>query len=524
MGLQRSLKQILLFLLCLACAACENSPQPEKTLRLTYLSEANSLDPRYGYEIPANHTVKMLFEGLMRLSLHHELIPAAAKEYSVSPDGKTYTFKIRPAKWTNNAPVTAYDFEYAWKSVIDPKIPTQGAADFYPIKNVEAIVKGELPVEEAGVRAFDEHTLIVELEYPTPYFLELTATSAYSPVYSKASKKDPTGEAYSVTNGPFRLKKRLEHHETILEKNPYYWNASEVKLDRIEISIVEDASTQLALFEKGKSDWLGKPFAKLPLDAVPALKEKGMLNHFPEKAVYWYFINTERFPYSHPKIRRALALSMNREEIVTHVLKEGEEIAAGVNRESRLFEDGALSEARNLFDEALTELGLAREDFPQVRLSYCNIETNHRIASAVQQQWQKALSIEVRLDPQEWTTYYDNLSSGKYEIGGLSWHARISDPIYNLQLFKYASDRLNMSNWENDEFQLTLQEAQEEVDSRRRLALLKKAETILMEHMPVIPVYFLTISYAKNPQLEDVGLSELNEIDFSRAWKTDRFN
>ncbi|MCC5832707.1 MAG: peptide ABC transporter substrate-binding protein [Chlamydiales bacterium] len=511
--------RFLLILLCLACASCEKSAVKEKSLRLVYLSEANSLDPRYGYEIPANHTVKMLYEGLIRLSADHELIPGAAEEYFVTSDGKTFTFKIRPAKWSNGAHLTAHDFEYAWKSVIDPKIPTQGTADFYPIKNVEAIVKGELPVEEAGVKALDERTLLVELEYPAPYFLELTATSAYSPVYSKALEQDPAAEVYSVTNGPFRLKKRLEHHETILEKNPYYWDAEAVQLERIEISIVEDASTQLALFEKGECDWLGKPFAKLPLDAVPCLREKGALNHFPERAIYWYFINTERFPYTHPKVRRALALSINREEIVTHVLKEGEEKARGVNRGSRLFEDASIAEARTLFDEALSELGLNRKTFPPLRLSYCNIETNHRIASVVQQQWQNALSIEVKLDPQEWTAYYDNLTTGNFEIGGLSWHARISDPIYNLQLFKYADDRLNISNWEDRAFQTTLKEAQEESDPLKRLALLEKAETILMDEMPVIPIYFLTISYAKNPQLKGVCLSELNEIDFSRASK-----
>lgn len=511
--------RLMFFLICLFCVACEKSPPEKKTLRLTYLSEANSLDPRYGYEIPANHTVKMLFEGLTRLSADHTVIPAAAESYTISPDGKTYTFKIRPAKWSNNEPVTAYDFEYAWKSVIDPRIPTQGTADFYPIKNVEAIVKGELPVDEAGVKALDARTLVVELAYPAPYFLELTATSAYSPVYAKVAEQDPYAEVYSIANGPFRLKKRREHHETLLEKNPFYWNADAVQLERIDISIVEDASTQLALFEKGKCDWLGKPFAKLPLDAVPSLTEKGMLDHFPERAVYWYFVNTQHFPYHHPKIRRALALAANRAEIVTHVLKEGEEKATSVNREHTYFEDANVAEACQLFDEALEELGLMRQTFPPVHLSYCNIETNHRIACALQQQWQQALSIEVKLDPQEWTTYYDNLSTGKFEIGGLSWHARISDPVYNLQLFKYADDRLNMSNWEDDTFQEILQAAQEEPDLTKRLALLEKAESLLMENMPVIPIYFLTMSYAKNPQLEGFCLSELNEIDFINASK-----
>ncbi len=505
--------RLFIFMMCFLCLACEKSPQSKKSLRLTYLTEANSLDPRYGYEIPANHTIKMLFEGLMRMSADQELLPAAAESYTISSDGKTYTFKIRPAKWSNRKPVTAYDFEYAWKSVVNPKLPTQGGADFYPIKNVEAIVRGELSLEEIGVKALDAHTLVVDLENPAPYFLELTATSAYSPVYMN------DGEVCSTTNGPFRLKKRVEHREMVLEKNPLYWNVDAVQLDRIEIAIVEDASTQVAMFEKGECDWLGKPFAKLPLDAVPSLEKKEMLSQFPERAVFWYFVNTERFPYSHPKLRRALALAMNREELVTHVLKENETKATSVNRESHFFEDGDLEQAHILLEEALVELELTRETLPPIHVSYCNIETNHRIACAVQQQWQKALGIEITLDPQEWTTYYDNLSSGNFEIGGLSWHARIRDPIYNLQLFKSAKDRLNMSNWEDPEFQRVLQAAQEEADPSKRMVLLREAEGILMEHMPVIPIYFLTVSYAKNPELNDVYISELNEIDFTHAVK-----
>ncbi|MCH9627657.1 MAG: Oligopeptide-binding protein OppA [Chlamydiales bacterium] len=508
----------LFFSLLLLCG-CEHSPLAKKTLRLTYLSEANSLDPRYGYEIPANHTVKMLFEGLMRSSPEEGLIFATAESCTLSDGGKTYTFYLRPTQWSNGEKVTAYDFEYAWKSVIDPRIPTQGGADFYPIKNVEAIVQGLLPVESAGVYALDAKTLVVELEHPTAYFLELTATSAYSPVYSEAAKKDPLAEMYVVTNGPFRLKKRVEHDQMVLEKSPYYWNARSVQLDRIEIAIVEEAATQLALFEKGKSDWFGKPFAKLPLDAVPTLEEKQQLLHAPEKAVYWYFINTEKFPFTHEKVRRALALATDRKEIVTHVLKEGEVEATSVNRGYSYFSDGALAEARLLFEEALEELDLTHASFPSIALSYCNIETNHRIAQVVQEQWEKALGIEVKLAPQEWTAYYANLSEGNFDVGGLSWHARIRDPIYNLQLFTHAKDRLNMSNWEDLSFQQILEKAQKEEDPHKRLAYLEQAEARLMEQMPVIPIYFLTMSFAKNAALEGVYLSELNEIDFTWAWK-----
>lgn len=514
--------KMIRFYLLLICiftfCGCEKSSS-EKTLKLTFLSEVNSLDPRFGYEIPANHAVKMLFEGLMRFSPDRGLIPAAAESYQISQNQKKYTFKIRPSKWINGQPVTAFDFEYAWKSIVDPKLPTQGAADFYPIKNVEAIVRGDLPVDAAGITAIDAETLVVELAYPCPFFLELTATSAYSPIYRNEAEKNPFSEHFQITNGPFYLKEWVQQDHMIFEKNPAYWNAGSVSLERIEISIIEDVSTQLALFEKGESDWFGKPFAKLPLDAVPDLESKMLLHHFPEKAVYWYFINTEKYPFNHPKVRRAFGLAVDRHEIVSHLLKEKEECATSVNRGYHLFNDGAIDEAKALFCEALEEMGIDLDSFPVVHLSYCNIETNHRIACAVQQQWQNVFKIQVKLDPQEWTTYYDNLSNGKFEIGGLSWHSRVRDPIYNLQLFKYSDDRLNMANWENQEFQKLIDGAQGESNLQKRQTLLEKAESILMDEMPIIPLYFLTISYAKNSLLDHVYLSDMNEIDFAWAVK-----
>jgi oligopeptide transport system substrate-binding protein len=490
----------------------------KKTLRLNFLSEPISLDPRYGYEIPANYLVKMLYEGLMRMDPDGTLRHAAAQSVTVSEDQKTYHFKIREGVWSNGAPITAYDFEYAWKSIIDPQLPTQGAIDFYPIKNVEAIVRGDLPLNMAGIQAIDSQTLRVDLEYPAPYFLELIASSAYAPVYSPASKENPTKHMETVFNGPFLVKERRPHHKILLVKNPTYWNAEEVFLEKINIDIVEDVATQLALFEKGEIDWLGKPFAKLPLDAVPSLIEK-QLTHFPERAVYWYFLNTERFPFNQQKFREAFSLAVDRKAITSHILKEGEEAATSITRGWSFCNDNEPEKAKKLFQEGLQEAGLTEKTFPEITLSYCGIETNHRIASAVQQQWQNVLGIRIKLDPQEWTSYYDNLTSGNYLIGGMSWHSRIRDPIYNLQLFKYAKDRQNISSWEHPDFQKLIDAALNEPDQETRLHLLKDAEALLMHEMPVIPIYFLTLSYVKNSALKEIYISEINEIDFTWARK-----
>lgn len=516
MVIQRLLKiNFIIFSAFLFCS-CSNTEQKntEKTLRLNYLSDANSLDPRFGYEIPANHTVKMLFEGLMRHSADGALVYGACESYEISADGKTYIFHLRDSKWSNGEPVVAQNFEWAWKSILDPSLPTQGTADFYPIKNAQKIAKGELPVNEAGVRAVDDKTLIVELEFPAPYFLALTATSAFSPF------KEECGHCSElVSNGPFRLVSWKPQDSILLEKNPFYWNKQNVFFEKIEVSIIPDAATQLALYEKNETDWFGKPLSKLSLDAVPHLRANNQLNIFPERAVYWYFLNTEKYPLNNLKLRKALSLAVNRKEIVSHVLKEDEDLALSVNRGHDFFRDADIDEAVSLFDDALEELSLARENFPSLKLSYCGIETNCRIAAAVQEMWQKTFGIKIELDPQEWTCYYDKLCTGDFLIGGMSWHSRISDPIYNLQLFQFKEDRLNMSNWENVQFQKIVSQAQQEPDENLRQALLTKAEEILIDEMPIIPIYFLSISYAKNFALQNVFVSEINEIDFAFAHK-----
>jgi oligopeptide transport system substrate-binding protein len=515
-------------LLAIAAAAIflflfsKKPPTEQKSLRLAFLTEADSLDPRIGYEIPANHLVKMLFEGLFRMTPQGKLAPALAESHTISPDGKTYTFKLRPAKWTNGDSVTAHDFEYTWKWIVNPKSAARGTGDFFPVKNAQKVIAGELPLDSFGVRALDDRTLVVELEQPTPYFLELTTTSVYLPIPSRVDRSDPewNHKIPLIANGPFALKSRTVNERIALEKNPTYWNASQIKIDAIDISIVGDSLTQLSMFERGELDWFGKPFATLPLDAVASLREKNALELFPEQALYWYYFNTEKFPFDNPKLRKAFALAIHRQPIVDHVLKESETIATSLSRQTSFFADGDLDAARRLFKEALAELNLTPEQLPKISIAFCKLETNTLVANIVKEQWENAFNIPIHLDGQEWVAYYDNLVNGNYQIGGLSWHSRIRDPIYNLSVFKHKSDRLNISNWEDPAYQALLDSAQAAADPAQRLDLLRQAEAFLLDQMPIAPVYFRTVSYCKSPSLSNVYVSEINEIDFTWAEKT----
>jgi oligopeptide transport system substrate-binding protein len=495
-------------------------------LNISFMSEANSLDPRYGYEIPANLIAKMLFDGLMRFVPDGSVVPAVASHVEISSDQKTYTFHLRPSQWSNGIEVTSYDFEYAWKGVINPLLGTKGASDFYVIKNVQDVVNGKAPLDTVGIYAPDAKTLIVELEYPAPYFLELTTTSSYSPVYKEGDLKNPKwaekAGPHFISNGPFILKEWQKNYQFIFEKNPLHWDAENVRLSRIIASVVEDPQTSLFLFQDGKLDWYGKPFSKISLDAVPMLRKKDVLNLTPEYALYWYFINVEKFPFTNKKIRQAFSLCVDRHALTTHLLQENERPASGIVpsfETSYSLDENSLLKAQTLFEEGLNELGMTRENFPEIPLSFCGIEVNRQVAQVIQQQWQKAFNITVSLVPQEWTAYYDNLSKGNFVLGGMSWHSRISDPIYNLLLFKYRDSGLNMSKWENKAYQQLLDESDHETEPQKRISMLHEAEALLMDEMPVIPVFYLTLGYAKSPRLHNVYISKLNQIDFKWAYK-----
>jgi oligopeptide transport system substrate-binding protein len=531
-------KNLLLSLLVLvSLTSCQNkerkissAPSLKKEanfLRLNLAGDVNSLDPRQGYNHPSCFFVKLLFEGLMRLGPNGEIIPGAAASYEVSEDRKTYTFHLRPSKWTDGSEVTAYDFEYAWKKIVTPASATRAAHNFYSIKNVQAALKGEVSVDEVGIRAIDCKTFVVELEYPAPYFLEAITTAPFRPIPSAVDQKDPQWASRKgrqfICNGPFRLKGWAHNNLVTLIKNSHYWRKDKIRLPGIAVSFVKEEVAQLMMFEKGELDWVGRPLAPLPLDALATLKKEGKFESFPACGLHWYFFNTETFPFNNKKMRLAFAYAINRREIVENMLQGDEQPAMGIFtaslalQQNPYFSDNDVTTARVLFDEALQEMGLTRETCPQISLSSPQSEANRRLSQIVQQQWNQAFGISVKLDSEEWKVYYDKVAQGNYQVAGMNWMTWIKDPIYILQIFKSKSGGMNMPKWEDARYQALLDASDQEIDTLKRRELLHQAEKLLLEEMPVAPVYFLTMTFARNPRLKNTCISDLSEVDFTWA-------
>lgn len=554
-GGQRLLKAVLAVGLTLSLAACAQTQEAAKptepstpapgaqpaepasdtkgsgqVLRLNNFTEPLSLHPGLITDVWSSNVIFQTFEGLTRIDGNGVPQPAMAESIQASDDLLTYTFKIREgAKWSNGDPVTAQDFENAWKWTLDAKNGSEYAYQLFYVKNAEAAFNGKAKPEEIGVKAPDDRTLVVQLENPTPFFLELTAFYTYFPVNAKVAKEHPgwakeAGPNYT-SNGPFKLASWEHKNKLVLEKNDQYWDAKSVKLAKIEMNVINDANTELSMLENGDLDWAGAPTGNLPLDAMESLKEKGLLEITPKAGTYWYEFNTAQKPFNNKKIRQAFAYAISRKDLVENVTQGGELVATAVvpptmfpENEQGLFADNDVAMAKQLLAEGMKEEGYASVDkLPPITLSYNTEEAQAKIAQAVQDMWQKNLGVHVKLENQEWNVYYENVKNGKFQVARMGWTGDFNDPINFLEIFR-TKEGNNHTNWEKKEYADLLTASSREGDAQKRKEILRNAEKILVDEMPVIPFYFKSTVYAKNPNLKGVVISGLGNVQYKWAY------
>ncbi|MEH7106912.1 peptide ABC transporter substrate-binding protein [Bacillus sp. JJ1764] len=501
-----------------------------QVFRANIRTEPFSLHPGLANDSTSGSILRQTFDGLTRIGKSGKPEPAIAKEIKTSDDLTTYTFKLRDAKWTNGDPVTAEDFAYAWKWALDPKNESQYAYQLYYIKGAQAINEGKAAADTLGVKVVDDKTLEVTLENPTPYFLELTAFYTYYPVNSKIAKEDPNwhtnaGDKYT-SNGPFKMTEWSHSNKVVLEKNENYWDAKNVKLKKVEFNMVNDSNTELSMFKNGELDWAGMPLGELPTDVIPQLKSDGSLKVQAIAGTYWYKFNTEKPPLNNVNIRKALAYAINRKAIVENITQGGQIPAMAAvppsmfkENEKGYFKDNDVKKAKQYLEAGLKELGLkSASDLPEITVSYNTLEAHQKIAQAIQDMWKKELGINVKLDNQEWKVYIDKLHSGDYQVGRMGWLGDFNDPINFLELFRDKKGGNNDTNWENPKFKQLLIDSQKEADAKKRMQMLKDAEKIFINEMPVAPIYFYSDVWVQSKNLKDVVISGLGDIQLKWAY------
>lgn len=503
----------------------------EQVLNLNITSEPPSLNPGTSTDTTSSAVLDQVFEGLMRVNLDGEPEEAMAESYEVSEDGKTYTFKIREdAKWTNGDPVTAEDFEYAWKWVLDPEnADADYAYQLYVIKGAQDAKENGASLDDVGIKVVDEKTLEVELEQPTEYFLELTAFVTYYPVNKNVVSENPewaldVSDAY-VSNGPFKLVEWAHNDKIVLEKNENYWDADSVKLEQITMHMIGDESTALQMYESGELDWIGSPVDSIPLAAMQSLKDAGDLIIADQAALYYYTVNNDDEIVGNANIRKALAHAINRQAIIDNITQGEQKPAMALvppsmfpENEQGYFPDGDVEKAKEYLQAGLDELGL--DELPTLSLSFNTSEAHAAIAQAVQDMWKQNLGIEIELNNEEWNVYLNSLGEGNYQIGRIGWLSDFNDAINFLEIFETVGGN-NYTNWENEDYKKLIADSRAELDPAKRLEILKQAEEIFMEELPIIPVYFYTNVYSKKDYVEGVVVQPVGSFNLKWGYITE---
>lgn len=493
-------------------------------------AEPATLDPSIATGVPEHHIFDALFEGLTAATVENpdENGPGVATHWETE-DFVTWTFHLRKdACWSDGTPLTAQDFLWSWQRILSPALASEYAEMLYPLRGAREFNKGESPdFSSVGVRALDEHTLRVELVGPAPYLPSMLRHYSWHPVprhvierFGGMTDRDTawTRAGNLVGNGPFQLKEWRFTHSITVEKNPRYWDAEKVRLREIVfLPIVSDATEERS-FRDGQ---LHKT-ESMPLSQVPVYREKHpeVYHEHALLSTYFYRVNVNKPPLNDKRVRRALALAVDREGLIRNVLRGGQKPTTGFTPPGagQGYQPPDMltfnpEEARRLLAEAGFPGG---RGFPSFEILINTLEAHRTIAEAVQEMWKKHLGIKVTVTNQDWGVYLNSQKNLKYDVCRAGWVGDYLDPFTFLSIWQ-TGDGNNQTGWSNARYDELLRASLRERDTARRLDLLKEAETLLLEDLPVLPIYWYVRSQLIRPELRGFKPSLLEHCCY-KAW------
>lgn len=484
-------------------------------------SEPQSLDPHKSEGVPSSNIQRDLYEGLITESPSGELLPGVAKSWTVSPDGLRYIFELRAeAKWSNGDPVTAMDFVYSWRRIVNPKTGSYYAQTLAPILNVEAIIQGKKPVTALGVRAIKDHQLEVVLKGPTPYFPGLLTHSSTYPVHQQSVERygDKFARAGNlIGNGPFVLTEWAVQSHILLTRNPLYWDNANTRLEQVYFYPIDNQASELKRYRAGELHIA----ESLPLSQIPWLRKNLAedLRISPYLGIYYFGYNLVRAPFKdNKKLRQALSMVIDREILTEKILKTGETPAYSwvppnvANYEKQEYEWKAwtmqkrIAKAKALFKQA----GYGKDTPLTVEIRYNTSENHKKVAIVVASMWKKNLGVKTKLYNEEWKVFLANRKAKKVtEIFRAGWIADYNDAFSFAELM-HSQHGVNDSGYNNKSYDDLLAKSALEAEPEKRRQLLQQAERILLEDYPVIPIYYYMSKHLVKPY---VGGYEDNVMD-----------
>ena len=488
----------------------------EKRLILGNGSEVSSLDPQLATGQPEHMVFHAIFEGLVAPGVDDPdaNAPGIASHWETK-DYIHWTFHLRPeAKWSDGTPLTAHDFVWSYERMLSPDLIAQYNSMLFPLKNAEAFSKGEIKdFSQVGVKAKDDHTLELTLVGPMSYVLGMMKHYAWFPVPrhviekfgSKTDRESKWTRAGNlVGNGPFRLKEWRFTHSITVERNPHYWDAATVKLNEILFLPIKSDATEERAFRDGQLHVT----MTVPLPKIPEYKDTRRDVFFSDPAliVYFYRVNTTLPALKDKRVRRALALAIDRDSLIKNVLRGDQKPAAGYTPYPKSMGYEApevlkfdVEEARRLLAEAGFPEG---KDFPRFDILINTSEGHRTIAEAIQEMWRKHLGIPVGIHNQDWQVYLESQRTMQYSVCRAGWVADYPDPYTFLSIWK-TGDGNNETGWSSPEYDELLKKSTLEGEPAVRMGHLKGAETILLDELPIIPVYWYVHSYLRAPEVKN---------------------
>lgn len=491
-------------------------------------AEPETLDPALITGQPEERLDNALFEGLTSFDSGANPGPGVAEKWEISSDGRVYTFHLRRnARWSNGDPVTARDFVGSWQRTLAPETASEYSYQLYYIKNGRAFNEGTLKdFSMVGVKAPDDYTLVVTLENPTPFFIDLCAFATLQPVHIPTVTRE--GDQWIkprkiVSNGAFRLVDWRINDRIRLEKNPYYWNRDHVAMATVDVLPISRANTAFNFYASGIADlMMDKGLVPSPL--LNDLKKRPDFHSAPFLGVYFLRFNCSKAPFNDVRVRKAFSLVVDRQSLVEKITRAGEVPAmslvppgtAGYQPPPGPARD--TGNARRLLAEAGYPGG---KDFPLVTYLYSEGELNEGIAVELQGMFQRELGIKINLQRQEWKVYLRSMSSLEYDICRASWVGDYRDPNTFLDMF-VTNGGNNRTGWSNPEYDRLIADAAREIDPQKRFDIFRKAEELLVGgESPVCPLYFYVgIQFYDGSKLGGIEANLLDEHPIkSMFWK-----
>ncbi len=479
-------------------------------------TEPPTLDPVEADDMISISILTNIYRGLTQYGPNNRIVPAYAQSWQISPDGRTYTFHLRKnGRWSDGKPVTANDFVYGWRRVLDPKNGSPYAFLLFDIENARAFYEGQLSEQSAlGIKALDDTTLQVRLERPVAFFLQIMAFSISLPQRQDIIERygDRFTEAkYAVSNGPYLLGEWRHENQIMLKPNPKYFNGAPQN-DGVRMYMIPEPNTSLIMYENNELDFVETP-SSLPVKEVRRLKNRPDYHQKTLNGISYMGFNTRKKPFDDIRVRKAFIHAFDR-QYIPKLFQGGEQIIQSWITPGLTAYNPAiglpfdLEKARQYLAKAGYPNG---KGFPRVEMLYANTSPEVRqMAEIAQYQWQENLGVQVDLKTVEWKVFLKELDDDPPPIFRLQWYVDYPDPDSFMTVFISESGN-NFTRWTSKTYDRLVREAATAQTLSERQALYDQAQRLLLEEAAAImPLYVIPKSYLLKPDVLGFELNELN--------------